>query len=204
MINWKLQILWLVILYMMFSCSTSNAITRIQHEIKEHGTILVIDSEKGSKVEVVRSRVDSLNEAKTVQINDYFATLQSQYPAMTEFIYVHYYPGKDRCNSTGLATRKSIGQKNLRFNEKIKENEKITSIFLYKDADGINRYDKNRNWQKDKEGLLGDYFFNYHFPCSSYLILHKSGKYYVYYGESWMGKQLKDIRLFQEFIRYTQ
>ncbi|WP_185209497.1 hypothetical protein [Chryseobacterium sp. C3] len=103
-----------------------------------------------------------------------------------------YYPGKDPCNSSGIATQeeRSLAYK---MTEKL-VNEITTSkvLYLYKNNEGLENMTKVK-WQKDPQGLIENIFFNYHYPCSSYVILYK-GSYRSYFGEFPIEFLLSDLR----------
>lgn len=183
--------------YLDYLKTIQNPLSKLMNEIKNHGTISPYPN--GSP-EVLRSNIDSLDKDEVIEINNFLTSLNKDYPTITEFIIVNYYPGEDDCNSTGTASRNEIGFINKNFNKEISFRTQITQLNLYKRDDGISRWNKNRNWEYDDNLIITNQFFTDHYPCSSYLILHKSGKYYYYYGESWLEKKLYDIDLFMESI----
>jgi len=100
------------------------------------------------------------------------------------FVLVIYYPGKDACNSSGNATRKSTGNWYNKMEKIANKIEPTTTYYFYKDEDGL--YGKNdgfKTWHKDPETFLQRLFFKSHYPCSSFVLISPSGKYFSYYGE---------------------
>jgi hypothetical protein len=98
-------------------------------------------------------------------------------------IVIIYYPGKDPCNSSGSATKSS---KKTWFKELEKKLYKITQtkpIYIYKDKDGIEKYDEIMTWYKDPYGTIEKLFFKYHYPCSSFVVISKEGEFISYFGE---------------------
>lgn len=175
-----------------------NDLQKLNQEIALHGKISPLDS---SEMEVQRSGIDTLSSAESIQINAFLSSLNPYYPDTAEFIIINYYPGIDDCNSTGTATRSRIGNGIKRFNKAIEKRNQITQLNLFKNDAGIKRWNKNRHWLYDQDLTITKTFFPNHYPCSSYMILHKSGKLYYYYGASWVEKQLKDADLFMNCIR---
>jgi hypothetical protein len=98
-------------------------------------------------------------------------------------IVIVYYPGKDRCNSSGLATTESRKIWYKQLEDGIYEIAQTKPIYIYKDNDGLKKYDGVMNWHKDPEGTIERMFFEYHYPCSSFVVISKNGNYISYFGE---------------------
>ncbi len=98
-------------------------------------------------------------------------------------IVIVYYPGKDLCNSSGSATKESnkiwFGQ----LEDGINQVAQTKPIYIYKDNDGLEKYDGVLTWHKDPEGAVEKLFFEYHYPCSSFVVISKGGNYISYFGE---------------------
>ena len=75
-------------------------------------------------------------------------------------IVIIYYPGKDPCNSSGSATKQTRVKAQQDFEVKLYNLAQIKPIFLY------------------------SLFFEYHYPCSSYLVISKDGEFTSKFGES--------------------
>ncbi|MEM9548141.1 MAG: hypothetical protein AAGA77_19325 [Bacteroidota bacterium] len=176
----------------------STYTTTIQAEIEKHGTIPVEVVENGKKVklEVVRSKIDSLDHNQLARVNEFFMNINSEYPSSKDFVFIKYYPGKDRCNSTGGLSRNQIGERDVRFKAEIQKRERMTAAWIYKNDKGLKKYTKEVQWHPDSLQIIENTFFAYHYPCSSYVILHKSGLYYAFFGESSPDKKIKDIEMF--------
>lgn len=94
-----------------------------------------------------------------------------------------YYPGKDRCNSSGSATKES---KNLWHDQMIEGLSQLKvpkPIYIYHKHAEINRKFDLLNWHKDPQGIVERLFFPYHFPCGSFVGISKNGRYFSVYGE---------------------
>ncbi len=94
-----------------------------------------------------------------------------------------YYPGKDPCNSSGSATKKS---RKVWFGELENGINQITQtkpIYIYKNSDGLEKYQRVLTWHNDPEGTVEKLFFKYHYPCSSFVVISKDGDYISYFGE---------------------
>ena len=119
-----------------------------------------------------RALLESLLEKETNQELD-----------STKPIVIIYYPGKDRCNSSGSATKESrkiwFGQ----LEDGINQVAQTKPIYIYKYNDGLEKYDGVLTWHKDPEGTVERLFFEYHYPCSSFVVISKNGNYISYFGE---------------------
>jgi hypothetical protein len=188
-----------ILVILIISC---NAEQKLRSDIRKHGSLIIQEYGIGKveQIEVQRSKIDSLDKGAVNKLNAKISEFNSNYPSEADFVFINYYPGRDRCNSSGIATRNSIGKSNLRLKRAIKRRNNIVNINFYKDSVGLYRYSKNQEWVEDPNDIIENTFFKYHFPCSSYLILHRSGKYYVYYGENYLEKKLKDLKLFPRMI----
>ena len=101
----------------------------------------------------------------------------------TKPIVIIYYPGKDRCNSSGSATKESRKNWYGQLEEGINQVAQTKPIYIYKDNDGLKKYDGVLTWHKDPEGTVERLFFEYHYPCSSFVVISKNGEYISYFGE---------------------
>lgn len=120
-----------------------------------------------------RRYVDSLLTSSTNQVID-----------STKPLVIVYYPGKDPCNSSGIATRKT---KRKWYKEMEKGINKIAAsniIYVYKTEDGL--YGKNdgfKEWIKDPEQIIENLFFKRHYPCSSFVVIGENSEFITYFGE---------------------
>ncbi len=195
-----------ILLMLISGCRTlkkRSAFEKIMIKTRDHCCLDVKDEDTGQIIEVDRVQLDQINDEVLKRVNNYLHEIESSYPDQTEYILIEYYPGKDLCNSTGAATRESIGQE---FKELITELSKRKGVKLtgvYKNSDGIERWNKSILFHTDKDRLIEKTFFKYHYPCFSYLIIHKSGKYFAYFGENSRSEQVKDVDIFMEYINDT-
>jgi len=94
-----------------------------------------------------------------------------------------YYPGKDECNSSGTATYET---RKIWFEELEKKLFKITQtkpIYIYKSKEGLEKYYGLLSWYKDPDGIIEKLFFKYHYPCSSFVVISKTGEFKSSFGE---------------------
>jgi len=101
----------------------------------------------------------------------------------TKPIIIIYYPGKDPCNSSGTANKESIRNWHSQLAERTEKIAQTKPIYVYKDAEGLDKYDDFIIWHKDPQGIVENLFFKYHYPCSSFVVISKDGNYISYFGE---------------------
>ncbi|WP_223032891.1 hypothetical protein [Hanstruepera marina] len=101
----------------------------------------------------------------------------------TSPIVIIYHPGKDRCNSGGTANKAKIKNWHDQLALGLKRIANIEPIYIYKSYDGLQRYNGILNYYKDPNRIIESLFFEYHYPCSSYVVISKSGEYISYFGE---------------------
>jgi len=112
----------------------------------------------------------------------------------SHFILINYYPGADRCNTSGIATPQDIGRGYHRFLRQLKNKDNISVFNIYKDDKKIERWSQNRTWYEDENQLIENLFFNYHFYCGSHVVIDRVGNYIVYYGECILDQKLDNIQ----------
>lgn len=98
-------------------------------------------------------------------------------------IVIIYYPGKDPCNSSGSATKKSLKNWHEQLAEGTQQLAKTKPIYIYKNNAGLEKYNGIITWHKDPKGIVERLFFEYHYPCSSFVVISKEGEYISYFGE---------------------
>lgn len=102
----------------------------------------------------------------------------------TKPIVIIYYPGKDPCNSSGSPRSKErikLIFDNLEIG--LKQIAQTRPIYISKDYENMESYQGVLDWYKDPEGIIEKLFFKYHYPCLSFVVISKSGKFISYYGE---------------------
>ncbi|SHJ26245.1 hypothetical protein SAMN04488096_1251, partial [Mesonia phycicola] len=101
----------------------------------------------------------------------------------TKPIIILYYPGKDPCNSSGTATKESLKNWFGQLEDGIEQIAETEPIYIYKDYEGLEKYDGVMTWYKDPEATIERLFFKNHYPCSSFVVISKEGDYISYFGE---------------------
>ena len=101
----------------------------------------------------------------------------------TKPIVIIYYPGKDPCNSSTSTTKEAIQFWYRQLEDGINQIAKTKPIYIYKEKEGLEKYDGVITWHKDPEQTIERLFFEHHYPCNSFVILSKDGNYISYFGE---------------------
>jgi len=179
-----------------------NPLKELKAYKRKQGDMDGVKIRKGKEEEALVHRViiDKFKNEEKKKILEYLRSLQPNFINNSDYIFIHFYPGKDDCNSTGLATRKGIGTENQFFNEEIEDLEKVDQLNFYSDNNGIERWNKNREWMSDSLNLIKNYFFPVRTSCSNHVIIHKSGKHFIYNGPSSLRYELEDLDLFMRII----
>lgn len=98
-------------------------------------------------------------------------------------IVIIYHPGKDSCNSSGTADQDWIRNWFGQLEEGLNQVAKVKPIYIYKDNEGLEKYEGIIDWRKDPEGIVESIFFEHHYPCSSFAVISKNGECISYFGE---------------------
>lgn len=102
----------------------------------------------------------------------------------TKPLVIVYYPGKDPCNSSGTATRRSSKRWFTKMEKGIDKIRDSNIIYVYKDKGGLNgKNDGFKEWNKDPEHIIERLFFKRHYPCSSFVVVSENDHFISYFGE---------------------
>ncbi len=105
---------------------------------------------------------------------------------------ISFHPGADKCNSTASSTAQS---RFLWYKELEKTANKIKSsnyLYIYKNKTNL-KQSKKSQWFKDPKNMIENTFFQYHYPCSSYVVIYDN-KYRSYFGEYSQDQVLQDLK----------
>lgn len=129
----------------------------------------------------LREKRGKINDRKSLELLLEKATdreLDSDKP-----IVIIYYPGKDRCNSSGTTNTEWIKNWYGQLEDGLNQVAEVKPLYIFKDNDGLEKYNGILNWKKDPEKTIERLFFEYHYPCSSFVVISKNGDYISYFGE---------------------
>lgn len=98
-------------------------------------------------------------------------------------IVIIYYPGKDPCNSSGIYVKEWMVNKYRQFEEDLNQIAEVKPIYIFKDNNGLQKYNGIISWNKDPEATIEKLFFRYHYPCMSFVVISKDGNYITRFGE---------------------
>ncbi|MXS72971.1 hypothetical protein GSF70_17320 [Flavobacteriaceae bacterium W22] len=105
---------------------------------------------------------------------------------------IKFHPGKDLCNSGGIATPETSFRWHKESEEGLRKIKKSNVLYIYKNQENIKTI-KKLEWYKDPKGIIESTFFKYHYPCGSYVIIYNN-KYRSYFGEYSKDQIYKDLR----------
>ena len=95
-----------------------------------------------------------------------------------------YYPGKDKCNSSGSSTRRSTKVWYNKMEKGINKIEPSNIVYVYKDStDLFERHDGFKDWKQDPNKVIEKTFFKTHPPCGGYVLISDSGRYISHLAE---------------------
>ena len=102
----------------------------------------------------------------------------------TKPLVIIFYPGKDPCNSSGSATRRTIRSWYNKMEKGINKIRESNIIYVYKETDGLfGKNDGYKEWIKDPQQTVERLFFKRHYPCSSFVAISEKGDFISYFGE---------------------
>ncbi len=125
-----------------------------------------------------RGKINDRNSLELLLENATSLELDSKKP-----IVIIYYPGKDPWNSSGTTNKEWIKSWYGQLEEGLSQMAGIKPLYIFKDNEGLKKYDGILNWNKDPEGTIERLFFDHHYPCSSFVVISKDGDYVSYFGE---------------------
>jgi hypothetical protein len=165
---------------------------------QDRGNIISVAIDNGGLVVehrlVPRWKKGQLSAAQNQAMKSYLNQQQAlPLPAKYQAV-ILFYPGKDRSNSTGLATRNSYAKLYDRFERKLKRLKTAFPFYIYKNDNGLERQSKNRDWRKDADHLVEQTFFKYHYPGGSYAVIDEQGNFNAFYGEYMLSSVVKTTR----------
>ncbi len=134
-----------------------------------------------------------LNKENHLLILNYIKKIINKEVDSSKTILINYYPGKDKCNSTG--GKSYVLNLHQEYVKKLKSYKNVNQYFIYKSKDGLQELEKYFNWYPDTENVIEKSFFPLPYPCGSYLIIYPDGKYFSYKGEYYLPSIFKYITL---------
>jgi hypothetical protein len=173
----KKLIIILTIFSFILSCSSSKQVKKEKPKLGKISNYERLGSIENKNI------LDSLLSATTNKKID-----------STKPLVIIYYPGKDKCNSGGTATRSSIRDWYNEMENGINKISKSNIIYIYKDNTGLfGKNDGYQKWYEDPENTIEQLFFEEHPPCSGYVLLSKTGEYFC------RGAEFSKESLWQKF-----
>jgi hypothetical protein len=94
-----------------------------------------------------------------------------------------YYPSPDPCNSSGTKKKRLIREWYSELEEGLDQVVNVKPVYIYKESQGLDKYDGVVKWHKDPQRIVEKLFFKYHYPCSSFVVISSEGDYICVFGE---------------------
>lgn len=97
---------------------------------------------------------------------------------------VIFYPGKDECNSSASTSSPKLLRSN--YEAVLKYAQKFGAappVYLYQQAHGLEKYAGIHAWLPDPEGIFAEHFFQFPYPCKSFVVISPKGNYRAILGE---------------------
>ena len=164
--------------------TNNNRITADEFvKIMDTQNVLVVDIDSLKTYKVVSKR---LEKGKIDNFDEIASKLQSRTAMVidkTKPLVVIYFPGKDRCNSSGSATKSSTRTYFNTLSRKVNRIARVKPIYIYRTKEGTEKDDGIIDWHKDPENIIEKTFFKFHYPCSSYVLVNPDGTYIAFFGE---------------------
>lgn len=96
----------------------------------------------------------------------------------TKSLVIIYYPGKDKCNSSGTSARSSVKTWYNDMERRINRISKSNILYIYKDKTGLEgRNDGYKKWFKDPNNYLEKLFFKDNPYCDAFILISKNGNF---------------------------
>lgn len=97
---------------------------------------------------------------------------------------VIFYPGKDECNSAASTSDPKLLRSNheavLKYAKKFGT---ASPVYLYQQSHGLEKYAGIHTWIPDPEGAFAQQFFQFPYPCKSFVVISPKGNYRAILGE---------------------
>lgn len=109
--------------------------------------------------------------------------LQQEFQSRKPLIVI-YYPGKDECNSTNQGNTPEWLTRNVKTVARYAEKHSAVSpLYIYKNPHGLEKYRGIQEWTADPDQLFERLFFQYPYPCGSFVVISPKGNYRGILGE---------------------
>lgn len=137
----------------------------------------------GIFVKVIRERRGVLDKNTLDGIKKDLASSANTSIDPANLIVVDYYPGKDKCNSTGTTDRDFIKNYHEEYLKNLHALAPVSQFNIYSQKEGLERYKGIYEWSPDLNDRIKKTFFKYHCPCGSVVVIRPDGNYIAYCGE---------------------
>lgn len=164
--------------------------------ISKAKNIMIVENDS---LNIYKAVAERLEKGKIDNFEEIASELQGRTGIVidrTKPLVVVYYPGKDLYNSSGSSTISSRRAYNKVLKRKVNSIAKVKPIYVYRTKEGLEKYAEIQQYFKDPKNIIERTFFKFHYPCSSYVLIHPNGNYTAFFGEwskEYLWKDLKEL-----------
>jgi hypothetical protein len=145
-----------------------------------NGPYFGVPGEKDGDMKLVHRMPAGLVDAKPIYQK---LGLDAEFAAGKPLIVI-YYPGKDECNSTGSGNSPDFLERNVKTVARYAEkHDAYPPLYVYKNPHGLEKYQGIQVWSADPDGLFERTFFQFPYPCGSFVVISPKGNYRAILGE---------------------
>ena len=132
-------------------------------------------------VKVQRIKKGKVTPELLDEIRKELSLLSDQPVPEGHLLVINYYHGPDPCNSGNHRYFRGVFK---RYVNKVRKMPEVNQFFIYKNKEGIeSAFGKQHTWIEDRQGIIEKTFLPLHYPCGSFVVLDKTGRFYIHKGE---------------------
>lgn len=130
---------------------------------------------------VKRKNYGRLSDNQFEKLKSFIYNIKLDMTYQNKYSIIKYHPGRDRCNGGRV---KYNGNKNhalgKKYIQKLQKSFNIETFWIHKKDTTVNFKNSGWiNWQVDKQQIIEDLFFKYHYPCGSFVVINNETKNYI-------------------------
>lgn len=144
-----------------------------------NGPYFGVPGDQAGDMKLVHRMPVGLTDAKSIYDK---LGLQEEFLAGKPLIVI-YYPGKDECNSTGSTDPNYLKNKHKSLLKYAEKHDAVPPLYFYKNPHGLEKYRGIHEWAADPDGLFEKLFFQFPYPCGSFVVISPKGNYRAILGE---------------------
>jgi hypothetical protein len=176
-----------------------NRINKEQFEKQRDSRINVpLSFQKGKIIETrlfPRSKTGTISQEIRNEILSNLQKVTGEVLNQSEMTIINYHHGKDACNSSGsMLNVWDLKSAIAKYRRQIQRIGQTTQYYLYASQDGIKDSYGLIERHPDLDLLVEKTFFQYKYPCGSFVIIKPDGRYIAYFGEYSWNQVIKEAK----------